>query len=107
MTSFGHILAVISASLLRWSFAATGEAIISAKSLKPMLGDCSINTSLNNTERITNDAADRIEPRGPGPPPPPWYLCSSNRIRSVGRVFRSGDLLLLVAETEEWQGRVC
>ena len=58
MTSFGHVLAVVSASLLRCSFAVTGEAITRAKLLKSMLGDCSINRSLTNTERMTNVAAD-------------------------------------------------
>ena len=42
MTSFGRVLAVISASLLRCSFAATGEVRMTAKMSKPMLGDCSI-----------------------------------------------------------------
>ena len=42
MTSFGRVLAVISASLLRCSFAATGKVIMTAKMSKPMLGDCSI-----------------------------------------------------------------
>ena len=42
MTSVGHVLAVISASLLHCSFAATGEAIMTVKLLKPILGDCSI-----------------------------------------------------------------
>ena len=58
MTSFGHVLAVISAPLLRCSFAATGEAIMIAKLSKPMLGDCRINRRLTSTERMTNDAAD-------------------------------------------------
>ena len=58
MTSFDHVLAVISASLLCCSFAVTGEAIMTVKLLKPMLGDCSINRRLINTERMTNDAAN-------------------------------------------------
>ena len=58
MTSFGCVLDVISASLLCCSFAATGEVIMTAKLSKPMLGDCSINRRLINTERMTNDAAD-------------------------------------------------
>ena len=62
MTSFGHVLAVISVSLLRCSFAATGEAIMTAKLSKPMLGDCSINRRLTNTERMINDAADFWKP---------------------------------------------
>ena len=62
MTRFSHVLAVVSASLLRCSFAATGEAIMRAKLSKPMLGDCSINRRLTNTERITNDAADFWKP---------------------------------------------
>ena len=36
MTSVGHVLAVISASLLHCSFAATGEAIMTVKLLKPI-----------------------------------------------------------------------
>ena len=55
MTSVGN---VISASLLRCSFAAIGEAILTAKLSKPMLGDCSINRSLTCTKQMTNDAAD-------------------------------------------------
>ena len=42
MTSFGCVLAVVSASLLRYSFAESGEVMMTAKMLKPMLGDCSI-----------------------------------------------------------------
>ena len=62
MTSFGHVLAVISASLLRCSFAATGEAIMTAKLSKPMLGECNINRRLTSTEQMTNDAADFWKP---------------------------------------------
>ena len=58
MTSFGHVLAVISASLLCCSFAVTAEAIMRVKLSKPMLGDCSINRRLTSTKRMTNDAAD-------------------------------------------------
>ena len=58
MTVFGHVLVVVSASLLPCSFAATGEVIMRVKLSKPMLGDCSINRRLTNTERMTNDAAD-------------------------------------------------
>ena len=58
MTSFSQVSAVVSAWLLRCSFAATGEAILTAKLSKPMLGDCSINRRLTNTKRMTNDAAD-------------------------------------------------
>ena len=39
MTSFGHVLAALSASLLCCSFAATCEAIATVKLSKPMLGD--------------------------------------------------------------------
>ena len=42
MTSVGYVFAVISASLLHCSFAATGEAIMTVKLLEPILGDCSI-----------------------------------------------------------------
>ena len=63
MTSFGHVLAVISASLLRCSFAATGEAILTANLSKPMIDDnSSISRRLTNTERTTNDAADFWKP---------------------------------------------
>ena len=62
MTRFGHVLAVVSASLFRCSFAATGEAIMRAKLSKPMLGDGSINRRRTNTERMTNDAADFWKP---------------------------------------------
>ena len=62
MTSFGHFSAVVSASLLRCSFAATGEVIARVKLLKCMLGDCSINRRWTNTERMTNDAADFWKP---------------------------------------------
>ena len=59
MTSFGRVLAVTSASLLCCSFAATGEVIMTAKMLKPMLGNCSVTwQKADNTERMTNDAAD-------------------------------------------------
>ena len=54
ITNFGHVLAAISALLLRCSFAATGETIMTAKLSKPMLGDCIINRRLTTTERITN-----------------------------------------------------
>ena len=50
VVSFGHVLAVISASLLHCFLAATAEAIMTAKLSKPMLGDCSINRRLTNTE---------------------------------------------------------
>ena len=56
MTSFGQLF------LLRCSFSATGEAIMTAKFSKPMLGDCSINRRLTNTERMTNAAADFWKP---------------------------------------------
>ena len=36
---FGHVLEVVSALLLRCSFAVTGEAITTVKLSKPMLGD--------------------------------------------------------------------
>ena len=62
MTRFCHVLAVVSASLLRCSFAATGEATMRAILSKPMLGDCSINRRRTNTERMTNDAADFWKP---------------------------------------------
>ena len=65
MTSFGHVLAVISASLLHCFFAVSTEAIMTAKLLKPMLGDCSINRRLTNTKRMTNDAADSWKPPKP------------------------------------------
>ena len=55
MTSFGHFLVVIYVSLLCCSFAVTGEAIMT---VKPLLGDRSINRRVTNTERMTNDAAD-------------------------------------------------
>ena len=42
MTSFVRVLAVISASLICCSFAATGEVVMTAKMSKPMLGDCSV-----------------------------------------------------------------
>ena len=50
MTSFGHVLAVISASLLHCSFATTGEAILTANLSKPMIDNSSINRRLTNTE---------------------------------------------------------
>ena len=56
MTCFGHDLDFISASLLRCFIAATSEVIMTAELSKPMLGDCSINRMLTNTERMTNDA---------------------------------------------------
>ena len=62
MTRFCHVLAVVSASLLRCSFAATGEAIMRVKLSKPMLGNCSINRRLTNTKRMINDAADFWKP---------------------------------------------
>ena len=61
MTRFCRVLAV-SASLLRCSFAATGEATMRVKLSKPMLGDCSMNRRRTNTERITNDAAEFWKP---------------------------------------------
>ena len=65
MTSFSHVLAVISTSLLWYFIAATAEATVTAKVSKPMLGDCSINRRLTNTERMTNDAADFWKPAKP------------------------------------------
>ena len=65
MTGFGHVLAVTSASLLRCFFQATAEAIMTAKLSKPMLGDCSINRRLTNTEQTTNDASDYWKPPKP------------------------------------------
>ena len=62
MTGFGHVLVVVSASLPRCSFAATGEVIMGAKLSKPMLGDCHMNRRLMNTKRMTNDAADFWKP---------------------------------------------
>ena len=62
MTRFCHVVAVVSASLLHCSFAATGEAIMRAKLSKPMLSDCSINRKRTNTERMINDAADFWKP---------------------------------------------
>ena len=50
MTTFRNVLAAVSASLPCCSVAATGEAILTAKLLKPMLGDCSIKRRLTNTE---------------------------------------------------------
>ena len=60
MTSFGHVLVVIYVLLLCSSFAVTGEAIMTAKLSKRLLGDYSINRGMTNTERMTNenDAAD-------------------------------------------------
>ena len=55
MTSCGHILAVVSALLLRCSFAATSKVIMTAKLLKPMLGDCSINRRLTDTMLLTSE----------------------------------------------------
>ena len=62
MSRFCHVLAIVSASLLCCSFAATGEAIMRAKLSKPMLGDYSINRRRTNTEQMTNDAADFWKP---------------------------------------------
>ena len=58
MTIFGHVLAVVSASMLHCSFAMTGEAMLTVKLSKPTLGDCSINRMLTNIERMTNNVAD-------------------------------------------------
>ena len=51
MTSFGHVLAFVSYFLLLCSFAATGEAILTANVSKAMLGDFSVNRRLTNTEQ--------------------------------------------------------
>ena len=42
MASFGHVIAVVSASLLCCFFAGTVEAIMTVKLSKAMLDDCSI-----------------------------------------------------------------
>ena len=51
--------------MLHCSFAATAEVIMRAKLSKPLLGDCSINRRLTNTEQMTNDAADFWKPPKP------------------------------------------
>ena len=48
--------------MFRCSFAVTGEVIMTAKLLKRMLGDCSINRKVTNIQRMTNDAADFWKP---------------------------------------------
>ena len=54
MTTFSYVLAILYYFCCSFSF----EALLTVKMSKSVLGDCSINRRVTNTEHMMNDVAD-------------------------------------------------